>query len=407
MIKFNIQQQPGGRVRDEQQPSVFSISTLDPAQLKGFHCQDGWQCESCALSASVVTLPHAADAAANDRDNTRRCPAMKLPLKLIIDLLCIASVLLLLLVIETGWLPGAKTGFYCQDSTIAHKFTGDTISLNVLLGVAFVAPVIAVFSIESGCGLCSGAPDEGPRVLRIWRHTWVWYREYLLGLGMVILATELAKIMVSEPRPHFLHTCKPDAMANGLEHCKLLAADTQGYIAEFNCTNTEVSDYRLRDSIKSFPSGHASVSVFTAYFLICFLQRRMAGLPRKSPSQFLKPWLQCICMTWALLCALSRVNDHRHHAHDVIAGSILGAIFGMITARFFCGDFWPGQCAVRLNQDAGSEGASSGSTAVGSLDERNSNGLKTQHQHPSVRRLLSSTSSYSGSVSADELREVR
>lgn len=124
------------------------------------------------------------------------------------------------------------------------------------------------------------------------------------------------------------------------------------FIEEFTCTNTEVSDYRLRDSIKSFPSGHASVSVFTAIFLIvsvktsfctwaavftvdvfaqCFLQRRMPGVPRKSPSQYLKPWLQCACITWALLCALSRINDHRHHPHDVMAGSIFGAVFGLVS----------------------------------------------------------------------------
>jgi len=53
-------------------------------------------------------------------------------------------VVLILVVIETGWLPGAKSGFYCDDRTIAHHFDGDTISLNLLLGVSFVAPLIAV-----------------------------------------------------------------------------------------------------------------------------------------------------------------------------------------------------------------------------------------------------------------------
>lgn len=54
------------------------------------------------------------------------------------------AVVLILVVIETGWLPGAKTGFYCEDRNIAHTFSGDTISLNLLLGVSFVAPLIAV-----------------------------------------------------------------------------------------------------------------------------------------------------------------------------------------------------------------------------------------------------------------------
>jgi hypothetical protein len=57
--------------------------------------------------------------------------------------MCVA-VVLILVVVEVGWLPGAKTGFYCDDRNIAHKFRGDTISLNLLLGISFVAPLIAV-----------------------------------------------------------------------------------------------------------------------------------------------------------------------------------------------------------------------------------------------------------------------
>jgi len=86
---------------------------------------------------------------------------------------------------------------------------------------------VQVYAIESTCCHCSGS-ESGSWFSKAWRHGWVWYREYLLGLGMVILATELAKIMVSEPRPHFLHTCAPDKMAHGVEHCKSIASDTQG-----------------------------------------------------------------------------------------------------------------------------------------------------------------------------------
>jgi membrane-associated phospholipid phosphatase len=38
--------------------------------------------------------------------------------------------------------------------------------------------------------------------------------------------------------------------------------------SDYKCTNTDVSDWLVRDSNKSFPSGHASLSAYTAVFMM-------------------------------------------------------------------------------------------------------------------------------------------
>ena len=42
--------------------------------------------------------------------------------------------------------------------------------------------------------------------------------------------------------------------------------------------------------------------------------------------------VQVVMLGLALYCGYSRVLDHRHHATDVLAGSLLGAAVGWITS---------------------------------------------------------------------------
>lgn len=66
-----------------------------------------------------------------------------------------------------------------------------------------------------------------------------------------------AKTIVGEHRPHFFDTCLPDTNMN----C------TNGtYIFDFTCTNQNVSVIDKTDASRSFPSGHSSMSWFTALF---------------------------------------------------------------------------------------------------------------------------------------------
>lgn len=76
---------------------------------------------------------------------------------------------------------------------------------------------------------------------------------------------------------------------------------------------------------RSFPSGHAS----TAFVGLTFLSLWLAGklhLFHPGHGHAALQWIVFIPMLGAVLIAVTRTMDYRHHATDVIAGGILGFI---------------------------------------------------------------------------------
>lgn len=41
-----------------------------------------------------------------------------------------------------------------------------------------------------------------------------WYGQFAFGLLLLLFIVEVAKSIISEPRPHFLDTCRPDKAVN-------------------------------------------------------------------------------------------------------------------------------------------------------------------------------------------------
>lgn len=311
--------------------------------------------------------------------------------KWILDILIGGTVAASLLMIELGLMPTVQTGFYCDDPKISYKFRGDTISLTFLLSFTLLAPFFGLWVIESCCYSIDDydvSKSAKRQSLKGAKQALYWYWDFFVGLVMVLVVTDVAKSLVGEPRPHFLDTCRPDLASNCTEGSNYISSD-------YKCTNKDVSQWLVRDSNKSFPSGHASLSTYTAFFMMWFIQRRV-------PNQvtfLLVPWLQCLCLTWAMLCSFTRITDHRHHWWDVLAGFIIGAIMAVFTIESVCGGFFSNhpRSAVRPSKldssvrENGHIGTSNGG-----------------NRHQSVRRLLSSTSSYTSSITPEEreLREV-
>lgn len=329
-------------------------------------------------------------------------------------------VLALLAAVEFGVMPSPRTGFYCNDPKINFEFRGDTVSTSVLLAGSFTLPWITLWLVEStmafarrrsrgGAGGVLGCLRSGARPAGRW------YREYVLGLGVVMFVTDAMKLLVSEPRPHFLDTCRPDA------NCTLAARDVWTWVDDFECTNKRQSAYHVRDSMRSFPSGHTSVSVYTSLFIMIFLRRRML----RDVTLLLVPWLQGLFLLWTLTCSLTRITDHRHHWWDVLAGSLLGVFSALYTIRMFCEDF----CE---DEDDGDESLRSSPEGLGRGDGKSLpsrpllNGHVAAHGHGHIlghgkdcscpmacpdavpaRRLLSSSSSCASSLTAAEERELR
>nr|CAI5854448.1 unnamed protein product [Callosobruchus analis] len=158
-------------------------------------------------------------------------------------------VTVLLIITEYGYIPGTKMGYTCQDPNISHKYRGEVIT-PVMLGVGCVLlPLLVLVFTEILLKDSVKRMDVS--------NLWFFYKECLIGGILVLVLTEMAKIIVGEHRPHFLDVCEPDTA---------VGCSPGTFIIDYKCTSTKYSDYFLVDSSRSFPSGHSSVSVFVGIF---------------------------------------------------------------------------------------------------------------------------------------------
>ncbi|XP_061936692.1 phospholipid phosphatase 1 isoform X1 [Apis cerana] len=243
---------------------------------------------------------------------------------LVFDVFLALSVIVLLGVLEFRAVPRQYIGFYCNDPKISFKFKGDTISNSFLIFGCLLIPIIVMWIAEFVCYPANSYATELGYVGSRAKQIWLWYRQFLIGSVSLLFTCEVIKTVIGEPRPHFLDTCKP----REAENC------TDGYVEKYTCTNTNVSDWSILDSSRSFPSGHSCLSMHTTIFIICYIQRR---LPDRSV--MLKPWLQLLMCMWTVVCSLTRLVDNRHHWWDVLAGIIMGFICGTVIVNVLCCKF--------------------------------------------------------------------
>ena len=290
---------------------------------------------------------------------------------LFLDILLALSVVVLLAVLEFGTIPQQHIGFYCNDPKISFKFMGDTISITSLMIGCLVMPIIVIWIAELVCHPADSydvaTGSAGSRTKQVW----LWYGHYVIGITTLAFICDVMKSLIGEPRPHFLDTCKP----REAENC------SDQYVKVYTCTNTAESNWFVSDSSKSFPSGHAALSMYTSIFVVWYLQNR---LPNRT--FFLKPWLQCMICLWTVICSLSRIGDNRHHWWDVLAGDVIGFAFGVLTVTVSCHKF-------RLNRNA--------SNIYSDPIENGQDNFNTKG-HQSVKTLLHETT-----VDLSEGRELK
>ncbi|KAI0221289.1 putative phosphatidate phosphatase [Lamellibrachia satsuma] len=150
---------------------------------------------------------------------------------------------------------------------------------------------------------------------------------FLFGTAIQQGTTNITKFMTGRLRPHFLDVCRPNYTA-------FSCVDAQGqprYITDDVCT--VAYDYKALDMRLSFPSGHASLAVYSMVFLVMYLQVRMA--PQRLC--LLKASLQVAALWLALCTCLSRISDYKHHWTDVLAGALLGGFVAILMVKYVLG----------------------------------------------------------------------
>ncbi|KAG5863691.1 hypothetical protein JTB14_035510 [Gonioctena quinquepunctata] len=216
------------------------------------------------------------------------------------------SIVTLIILTEYGIIPSKKVGFYCKDPLFSHEYTGDTVTPVILGFTATLLPVMVIISTEM-------LRHQSSKRINIFI-SWILFKECLIGSIMILFLTSMAKVLVGEHRPHFFDVCEPDTAKNCTEGT---------FVGTFVCSSRKYGFYDVSDSSLSFPSGHASMTWFIGTFSSFVIYKR---LPTINAGSLMKPFLISVCLTWSLVCSLTRITDRRHHWWDVLAGTIIGIL---------------------------------------------------------------------------------
>ncbi|KAI7905909.1 phosphatidic acid phosphatase type 2/haloperoxidase [Cokeromyces recurvatus] len=202
--------------------------------------------------------------------------------------------------------------FSLEDKSIMYPYAEkESVPVWLLMIICFIAPIIIIAIISlSGIGYKRNLHDFHSGVLGL-----------CLGLSMTIMLTDVIKITAGRPRPDMLSRCKP------IEG----AADPKFGLSSIDICTADIHSHIMIDGFKSFPSGHSSFSFAGLGFLAFYLAGKMKMFDERGHTY--KGFLFAFPIIGALLVAISRTEDYRHHWQDVTIGSLLGIVCAYFAYR--------------------------------------------------------------------------
>lgn len=139
----------------------------------------------------------------------------------------------------------------------------------------------------------------------------------LTAVAITALITDVVKIGIGRPRPHFYARCfgSPTAPA--------VYDPVTGNVV---CSATPS---QMKESYKSFPSGHTSWTFAGLSYLAMYMAGKLSIFDRKGHSWKVFPIV--LVLLGATFVGVTRIADYWHHWTDVCAGASIG-----IVTAYFC-----------------------------------------------------------------------
>lgn len=205
--------------------------------------------------------------------------------------------------------------FPVQDRRLMYTLKNDTISIGVLAVLAVVVPFIiialtAIFLVKSPLDLHNGTLG------------------LLVSVSFTLMVTEIVKLTVGAHRPDFLAVCGP----------KQGSVDPPLGLSDISVCTRQL-DYLLKDAFKSFPSGHTSIGFAGLVYLSLYLAGKLRLFVVQT-GYFYRCFICSLPILGAVLVAVSRITDYKHHTWDVVIAALLGTLFANFAYRQYYPSLW-------------------------------------------------------------------